>query len=526
MSENRANSKRIAKNTLVLYFRMILMMCVTLYTSRVVLNALGVEDFGIYNVVGGVVAIFTMISSSLSSAISRFITFELGRKGQEEQEEQKEQEVNQRLNTIFSTSIIIQLIISAIIILLVETIGLWFLTSHMVIPVDRLVAAKWVLQFSLITLVINMISIPYNALIIAHERMSAFAYISIIDAVSKLAIAYVIATATTDKLILYAVLMCLVSLLSRFIYGFYCRRHFDESRFRLIFDRELLREMFSFAGWNFVGIASGLVRDQGGNILINILGGGPVVNAARGVSVQVYNAVVGFSNNFMMALDPQITKSYANGNREYMMELIFKGSRYAFYMLLTLSLPIIVSTSYILELWLKNVPDYTTVFVRLALIFGICDAISRPAIIAIVATGNIKKCQIIVGIVQLLNLPISYLLLKVGYPPTSVLIVSIVLIIICLFVRLVVLRDLVGLSIRGFMGDVLLNALYVSALSCAVPAIASRYVPNDNFWGFVVISAICVVSTLLVVYLIGIKTQERSFVNQKILEVARKFGIR
>lgn len=293
-STTKGNSKRIAKNTLMLYFRMLLMMGVTLYTSRVVLNALGVEDYGIYNVVGGVVAMFTMISGSLSNAISRYITFELGKGNQ------------QRLNTIFSTSIIIQLFIAIIIAILAESIGIWFLENRMVIPTERMVAARWVLQFSLLTLIINLISVPYNAAIIAHERMSAFAYISIIEAVGKLAIAYFITVAPIDKLIFYAILMAFVAIIVRFTYSTYCRRHFEECKFRWVFDKELLREMLSYAGWNFIGSTSALFREQGGNILINMFGGGAVVNAARGISVQVRSAITQFASNFMTAINPQI----------------------------------------------------------------------------------------------------------------------------------------------------------------------------------------------------------------------------
>lgn len=486
------------------------MMGVTLYTSRVVLNALGVEDYGIYNVVGGFVIMFTMISSALSGAISRFITFELGKGNQE------------RLNTIFSTSIIIQIIIAIIIAILVETIGLWFLTNKMVIPPDRLLAAKWVLQLSLITLAINLISIPYNATIIAHERMSAFAYISIIDALGKLAIAYFINFAPIDRLIFYAIMMSAVAFIVQLTYAAYCNRHFIESKFRLVFDRQLLSEMFNFAGWNFFGTASALIRDQGGNMIINILGGGPAVNAARGISNQVNSAITGFSSNFMVALDPQITKSYATGNTDYLMKLIFRGARYAVYMLLALSLPVIISTPYLLSLWLKTVPEYTVAFVQLALIFGICDAIARPAIMAISATGNIKKCQIIVGCVQVMNLPISFLLLKMGLPPTYVLIVAIALVWVCMAVRIIMLRSMIGLSVRAFIKDVILNLVLVAGVSLVAPLLMRNFIANDNFWGCVFISFVSLISSAITTYFIGCDRGEKTFINNKIKQLKGK----
>ncbi len=513
MSENSANSKRIAKNTLMLYFRMLFLMGVSLYTSRIILANLGVEDYGIYNVVGGVVAMFTMISGSLSSAISRFITFELGKGSQE------------KLNIIFSTSVIIQIIIGVIIVILVETVGVWFLANKMVIPADRLFAAKWVLRFSLIALIINLISIPYNAAIIAHERMSAFAYISILEASGKLAIAYLITISPIDKLILYAILMASVALVVRFTYSIYCRRHFEECKFRLVFDKLLLKDMFGFAGWNFIGSSSALLRDQGGNMLLNVLGGGPAVNAARGISSQVNTAIHQFSSNFMMAMNPQITKSYASGDHKYMMTLMFQGARLSFYMLLTLSLPVIISAPYVLELWLRTVPEYTVTFVRLVLILGMCEAISTPLITAMLATGNIKSYQIVVGGLQMMNLPISYIMLKLGFFPPIVLIVAIFVSMCCLASRLYMLRGMIGLPIRTYLSKVYFNVLTVAIISAIIPYFARLHI-EDDFIGFVVVSLLCVLSTFSVIYIIGCSKDERIFVNGKVSQVINKVSSR
>ena len=278
MLQSSKNNKRIAKNTLLLYFRMLLLMVVSLYTSRVVLNALGVEDFGIYNVVGGVVTMFTMISGSLSASISRFITFELG-KGD-----------SNSLRKTFSAAVTIQLFLSLVIVILIESIGVWFLNTKMTIPTDRLAAANWVLQFSIVTFVINLISVPYNAIIIAYERMSAFAYISIFEAIGKLAIAFLIIISPMDRLVFYAILMCVVAVSVRLMYGRYCKIHFSECTYHFHWNKELLKNMFGFAGWNFIGASAGVLRTQGINILLNIYFD-PIVNAARGVAVQVNNAV-------------------------------------------------------------------------------------------------------------------------------------------------------------------------------------------------------------------------------------------
>lgn len=321
LNQTSDNNKRIAKNTLLLYFRMLFMMVVSLYTSRVILNALGVEDFGIYNVVGGVVAMFTVISGSLSAAISRFITYELGKGDQS------------KLNRIFSASVTIQLLLSLIIVVLIESVGVWFLNAKMTIPEDRMTAANWVLQFSIITFVINLISVPYNAAIIAHEKMSAFAYISILEALCKLAIAFLIMCSPIDKLIYYAVLMCIVAVIVRLTYGHYCKKHFSECTYHFLWDKELLSKMFSFAGWQFFGTGSYMLMTQGVNILLNFFFG-PVVNAARGIAVQVDGIIQQFVNNFTTAINPQITKSYAGDNKAYMFLLIYTGAKYSYFLVL------------------------------------------------------------------------------------------------------------------------------------------------------------------------------------------------
>lgn len=510
MSENNQNinNKRIAKNTMLLYGRMLLLMAISLYTSRVILNALGVEDYGIYNIVGGVVAMFSMLSGSLSAAISRFITFELG-KGNKE-----------NLAKVFSASVTIQLGICAIVILLAETVGLWFLNSKMVIPENRLYAANWVYQLSLVTFVISLVSIPYNAAIIAHERMSAFAYISIFEAVNKLIVAYFIIISPFDKLIFYAIMIAMIAIIIRLIYGVYCKKRFEECTYHFIYDHELLKQMFGFAGWNFIGASSALLRDQGGNIVINLFCG-PAVNAARGIAFQVNTAVHSFVTNFMTALNPQITKSYASGDNQYMMTLIFQGARLSYYILLLLSLPVIVNTHYILHIWLGQVPEHTVLFVQLVLIFGMCESISSPLITAMLATGKIRNYQLVVGGFQMLNLPVSYILLRFGAIPETVLIVAIVISQLCLVSRLYMLRGLIGLKARDFIKKVYANVIEVTILSVIVPFLLA-IVLNNDFLNFIVLSIITVVSTLLVVFYVGCTMEERQFVVSKVKMIILK----
>ena len=507
-NQSSDNNKRIAKNTLLLYFRMLFMMVVSLYTSRVILNALGVEDFGIYNVVGGVVAMFSVISGSLSAAISRFITYELGKGDQS------------KLNKIFSASVTIQLLLSLIIVVLIESVGVWFLNAKMTIPVERMTAANWVLQFSIITFVINLISVPYNAVIIAHERMSAFAYISILEAVGKLAIAFLIMWSPIDKLIYYAILMCAVAVIVRFTYGHYCKKHFAECTYHFHWDKDILKQMFGFAGWNFIGAASAVLRDQGGNIVINLFYG-PAVNAARGIAIQVNNAVTGFVTNFMTALNPQITKSYASGDSDYMMTLIFQGARLSFYMLLLLSLPILINTHYILVVWLKLVPEHAVLFVQLILTFAMSESISNPLITAMLATGKIRNYQIVVGGLQMMNLPISYICLRLGCIPESVLIVAIAISQCCLAARLYMLRSMIGLSSIKFLRKVYLNVIGVTVISVIVPLLLSHNL-KESFLTFVILSTVAMVSTIFSELLIGCDRKERAFVFEKVKTLKSK----
>lgn len=503
MTNSSSNNKRIAKNTLLLYIRMLFLMVVSLYTSRVVLNALGVEDFGIYNVVGGVVAMFSMLSGSLSAAITRFITYELGTGNRE------------NLKKIFSSAVTIQIGLAILIIILAETVGVWFLNVKMNIPEERMVAANWVFQFSILTFSINLISVPYNASIIAHERMSAFAYISILEAIGKLAIAFLITVSPMDRLIFYALLMCAVALLVRLVYGYYCKKHFEECTYHFLWDKELLKRMFGFAGWNFIGASSAVLRDQGGNVIINLFCG-PAVNAARGIASQVNTAVHGFVSNFMTALNPQITKSYASGNRDYMMTLIFQGARLSFYMLLVLSLPIFVNTYYILTLWLKIVPEHTASFVQLILLFGLSESISNPLITAMLATGKIRNYQLVVGGLQLMNLPVSYILLRIGLFPEIVIVVAIILSQCCLVARLLMLHRMIKLSIRKYLKKVYVNVCTVTLVSSIIPCTYVKYNVTDTFGEFIVITLMSMLCVCVTIYYIGCTKKERNFINNKL----------
>lgn len=509
VTEEQQNNKRIAKNTLLLYFRMLVTMAVSLYTSRVVLQSLGVEDFGIYNVVGGVVAMFSMLSGSLSSAISRFITFVLGKNDLH------------MLERVFSSAVTIQIFLALIVFFLAETVGIWFLNNKMTIPVERMGAANLVLHFSIVAFCINLISVPYNAAIIAHEKMSMFAYVSIFEAVGKLVIAWAILISPIDRLVFYAVLMCVVAFLVRVIYGVYCKKCFKECCYRFVIDKHLLKQMFSFAGWNFIGASSAVLRDHGGNVVLNLFFGSSV-NAARGIAVQVQNAVCQFVSNFATALTPQITKSYANGNWTYMMTLIIQGARLSYYMLMLISLPLLLSTEYVLTIWLKSFPEHTVWFVRLMLVFVMSESISYPLITAMLATGKIRNYQIIVGGFQMMNLPISYVLLRLGFASESVFVTAIIISQCCLFARLFMLRNMIKLNVSVYLGKVYVNIFVVTLCAILLPLFFKVCVWDSvSLLQFVLLSMMSLICSAMAILFIGCNKEERILIKKKIETLKR-----
>lgn len=502
MTNTTETNKRIAKNTLLLYFRMLFMMAVSLYTSRVVLNALGVEDFGIYNVVGGVVAMFGFLNSAMSTSTQRYITFELGRND------------FKQLNKVFNISISIHAFISIVILILAETIGLWFLYHKMTIPVERMDAALWAYQGAIASTIILIMSVPYNATIIAHEKMSAFAYISVLEVVLKLLIVYLLLIGDFDKLKLYAVLMFSVQLIIRFIYGNYCKRHFPETKILFCKDWTLFKNMLAFAGWNLWGNCAAIAFTQGVNILLNMFFG-PAVNAARGIAVQVQNAVTQFSFNFQTALNPQITKSYATGDYTYMHKLIFRSSKFTFFLLLFLSLPILLETETILTIWLGNVPEHTVNFLRLILCVTIIDATANPLMVSAAATGKVKVYQSVVGGILLAILPISYVVLKLGGNPESVFIVHLSICIIAFITRLYIIAPLVNLKLAQYFKIVILKCFTMLIIASILP-ISLKILLPCSFVNFFLVCLSCIISILSSIYFIGLDQDEKRFINKKI----------
>lgn len=435
--QHTINNKRIAKNTLFLYFRMIVVMGIGLYTVRAILDLLGVVDYGIYNVVGGVVSMFAFFNSTLATSSQRYFSIELA-KGD-----------IQRLNQWFSLNITAFSIFILFFLIIAETIGLWFVNTQMIIPNERMFATNVVYQLSIISFCINFFSTPYNALIIAHEKMSAFAYISIIEAFLKLGIVFVLSIITWDRLIIYGLLMFLTACGITSSYIIYNRLHFKESEYHPYWNRKEFTELMGFSGWHFLGTFSMVGRSQGINILINMFFC-PAVNAARAVSFQIYHAIAQLSNNFFIAVKPQIYKSYATGEYAELHKLILRSTILCSFLVSILIFPILTNTSFILGLWLKSVPEYAIIFTQLVLINGLIDASTGPTIAPALATGNIKKFYLYVGTLYILNLPISYFFLKLGFDAPSTMIVSIVLSFIAVFVRAYLLKKLVFFPFKDF----------------------------------------------------------------------------
>lgn len=509
MVQTSENNKRIAKNTVYLYFRMFITLIVGLYTSRVVLQTLGIEDYGIYNVVGGVVVMFSFINNSMATATQRFITYALG-KGD-----------NAYLEKVFSTSILIFFAIALLIVLLAETVGLWFLCNKMQVPAERMHAALWVYQFSILAAVIGVLSIPYNAVIIAYEKMGAFAYLSIFDVILRLLIVFALVISPVDKLILYAALVVLVQFLIFLCYKIYCKRHFAITSFRFLLDKNLFKEMFVFSGWTMTGNISVVCYTQGLNILLNLFFG-PAVNAARGVAVQVQTVVRNFCVNFQTAINPQITKSYVQSDMCHLHNLIVTSSKFSFFLLFFISLPIMLEATFILRIWLGTVPEHTENFIRLILLTSMIIALSNPLIIALQATGHIKKFQIAETSVLMCNPFVSYFLLKFAdVPPESVFVVQLCLEVCAQYVRVRIILPHIQMTINEYLKGVIYPILKVVCVAPIIPLIVF-YSLDYGVLSFFIVSIVTVISVSSSVYLLACTGDEKYFVKSVCNRLASK----
>ena len=508
MSET-TNNKRIAKNTLYLYLRMFLTMGVSLYTSRIVLNTLGVEDFGIYNVVAGVIVLFTFINGALAIASQRYISFAIGKGDSTE------------IRQVFSMSITSHAAIALTVFFIAETIGR-FLLWKLNFPVDRYDAIEWLYQLSVLTCIVSIIRIPYNAMIIANEKMLFYAWVSIIEVILKLIIVFVLVITTGDKLIVYAILLLTVTIITNFIYYYYCRRTFPESKYLFFFDKELFKEFFSFSGWSIAGSLANVGSQQGLTMILNVFCG-VTVNAAVGICNQVMNAVGQFLTNFQTAFNPQLVKSYAVGDKEYFMNLIFKSSKFSYYLMFIISIPAVINCSFLLEVWLDTVPLYAAEFSQLMIVFLIFDAISGPLWISVQATGNIKKYQLLMAFLILLNLPLAFCVLSQGLSPVYVFVVRVLINIVTLLVRVVYLRSLIKLPARKFIVQVLLPIFFVTLLVLPLP-LYMKYILEDGWINLISNSFASIILSFVIIYLIGLTQSEKALVNNLVKSKIRKLA--
>lgn len=485
------------------------MLIINLYTSRIVLNILGIVDFGINNVVGGVITMLGFLTSSLGGASSRFITYNLGK------------ENIKILKKTFGNILSIHVILIFIILIVGETIGLWFITTQLQIPEERSFAAFWVYQFSIFSSMMAVISVPYNSVIIAHEKMAIFAYISLLDAVLKLLIAYALLVIPFDKLIIYSFLFFCIQLFDCIIYIIYCIKHFDETKSKPMFEKNQFKEIFNFAVWTMNGNLAVIGMTQGINVLLNIFLG-PAVNAARGIAVQVQNVCRQFCSNFQMALNPQITKSYAKGEVDNMHRLIIKSSKFSFYILFFIVLPLSLEAESVLKLWLGVIPEHTVSFLRLILIVGLLYTLSNPIIMSVHATGNLKKFQLIEGSILLTIVPIAYLLLKYfNIQPEVVFCVHIIVETIAQIIRLKIVLPMIKMKMSVYLSNVIKPIILVTILSIPIPILIYINIPQGLLSFFIVcLSCVTIVST--VIYKIGSTTNEKRFLKEKVSIIINK----
>ena len=490
-------SRRIAKNTLFLYLRMLFLMVVTLFTSRVLLDKLGIEDFGIYNVVGGVASMFIFFRSSLSNATQRFLNVELGR------------EDLPGARKVFAQHFTLYLIVSVVVLLVGETVGLWFVCNKLVIPEERIDAAIWVYQFTLVSLCSTLVGIVYDSEIIAHEDMNVYSYIGIFEGVAKLGIAYAISISFIDRLVLYGFLLMLLALSVQAFYVFYCNKHYVESKPHLIWDKNLLKSTTSIVGWNTVGTAVYAINDSGVNILLNLFFG-PAVNAARAVTFQVNNAVNGFASNFFVSVRPQMVKSYAAGDMEYLMKLFYRSSKFSFFLLWIFCLPLVFTINPVLHLWLKQVPEYTDVFTIWILAYSLVNVLNNPVWTTALAIGKLKKYISIGSGVFLMIFPLAYLALKCGCSPVSVFVVMFFVRLCYLLVVLCIIKGYIDFSFRSYLMDVLRPIGAVVAVSLLFALGLDLALPSTLLYMFIFIILVAFFAVASVGY-VGLTKSERTY---------------
>lgn len=473
-------------------------MIVNLYSVRLLWNILGVDNYGIYNLVAGIVLMFAFLNNAMIASSQRFIAYELG------------YGVKERLKRTFSISVRIHLLLAIIVLLLSESLGLWFVNTELNIPESRIIAANWVYQCSVFTFILSIVSVPYNACIVAHEHMNIYGYLGVLDVILKFIVVLILVILPFDKLISYSVMILIEALIMRIIYGLYCNYHFEECKLTKVKDPDLMKNMFSFAGWSFVGNLGISLKDQGLNIILNMFFN-VAVNAAKGIATQVSSLINGFVFNFSMALNPQITKRYALGNIESMLDLVYMGCKYSLLLMSLISIPLIICITPILSLWLKDVAPYTAGFIQLGLLLALIESVVSPITSAIQATGNIKIFQILISIIMVLNLPMAWVWLSLKANPYIVSYVCFITSIIAIIARLVLLHNLVDISYKKFINIVYSRTIpYLLFYGILSFCIYNFY--SDGIFGLIGYLISSVIIGITLIFLIVLNIQEKNVV--------------
>ena len=505
MSDVSSNT-RIAKNTIFLYVRMLFILAVNLYTSRVILRTLGVMDYGVYNVVAGFVSMFSFLNTSMANGIQRFFNFKIGLKEEG------------GVSNVYVTSLTIQALLALVIFVILETFGIWYLNNVIDVPSDRIVAARYLFQFSLISLLIMLIQIPYASAIMAYEKMDYYAVVGIMDVLLKLGIVFLLPILGHDNLIVYGALLVVVSLVDFLLYFVYAKRKFRELRFKWNFHKDLFKSMLGFSGWNIFGTFAFMMKGQGLNMLLNFFFG-PIVNAARGIAAQVMNALQGFSANIVVAFRPQLTQSYAAKEYNRVRSIFFSESKISYIFLLALVVPVVLEINYILDLWLGSdmVPEYTVPFTILVLANMLISAFHGPMTQVVHASGQMKKFQIVISVIICSIIPISWLFLKMGYDPNSAFIVSLVVTAINIVASLVIVRSILPFRYKDYLGKVILPCAILTVLVPVLPSVIVFFLPS-TLWRVLLVCCIDVICVVVFAYLFALEKTEKellmSFVNK------------
>lgn len=504
MQNQIENNKRLAKNTIFLYFRMLLLMFVGLYASRVLLRTLGVEDYGLYNVVGSIVTMFSFLNATLSTSTQRFLNIELGKDDVES------------VKKVFSTSLFLHLILVALVLVLAETIGLWYVMEKLVVPPGRETAAMFVYQFSVISICIQIIQLPFMSTIIAHEKMNVYAYVSVYEGLAKLGILFAIQVLPYDNLIMYAMLLLCVQTSVALIYNIFCQRHFVEARFRFYYEKGLFQSMLGFSGWNIVGNLASVCNSQGLNMVMNAFFG-TAINAARGIAFQVHGLVQQLIGNFQLAVKPQVIKYYAAGQMEEMTNLVFNAAKYSAFLVIIATVPLILEIRPVLKLWLGDYPEYTVIFAQLILFRSIISSMTGNIVMVVHASGYLKNVGLFSGTILLLVLPISYVLLKMGFPPYIPFVINIGAALGDAFFELYWMRHYIGFPMGRFYSKVYVPVFLLFAIIFILSyGVQSLMTDCNEYIRMIVVTAFSIVVSCILIFRFGLSQSIRESVLKKI----------